>query len=258
MRIAVVITVQNSKLFEKTKKSIPKLFDTYVIDGKYGFYGLEALELVFQSEQLKDYDWIIMADEDVIFLSTSNLYDLVYHMTSKDFAIAGMNDGDLVEFRKGCEFIPNLFFCVFNNHQIRKNFKWSIFLQFKLDKEKKYLSSSFIKSEPYYVFFEYLYNIELKTMFLSGCHNIFPDDFETTKLFNHNGDELIAHTWYARSYQKDIRHTNRIDRAISNFSIRNYERSYRILNNPKHNFYFRKYWRKKIKKFVKTMLLYFR
>ena len=74
MRIAAVITVQNSRLFEKTKKSIPESFDTYVIDGKYGFYGLEALELVFQSEQLNDYDWIIMADEDVIFLNPSTLY----------------------------------------------------------------------------------------------------------------------------------------------------------------------------------------
>ncbi len=66
-KIAIVTTVANRKLYAKTASLFPKGIDKYVIDGTNGMYGLDSIDYMFRKLKNQNYDWIIMADEDVFF-----------------------------------------------------------------------------------------------------------------------------------------------------------------------------------------------
>lgn len=216
-KIAIVVTVQNKKLFEKTKHSIPSNVDLYSIDGRHGFFALNAMELVFKSSQTKKYDWIIMADEDVVFIDFSAVIDHIKYMKHNNYQISGMNDGNGIEFRKGNPKLPNLFFCIFNFKDLNSKFSSQQFDYFKSvfkDRPEESLNGQI---EPYYVFFHYLLSLDFRILYLTAKNNFIPDDYESTLLYNHLQNEMIIHTWYARLYSKNERHTQRIDNTISRF-----------------------------------------
>ncbi len=55
-------------MYAKTANLFPKGIDKYVIDGTNGMYGLDSIDYIFSKLKDKNYDWIIMADEDVFFI----------------------------------------------------------------------------------------------------------------------------------------------------------------------------------------------
>lgn len=246
-KIAIVVTVQNKKLFQKTKNSIPSNIDLYSIDGRHGFFALNALELVFKSSQTKKYDWIIMADEDVIFIDFSAVVTLLKYMKGNNYQVSGMNDGNGIEFRKGSPKIPNLFFCIFNFNELNSKFSSQQFDYFRSVYEVNPEESINKKIEPYYVFFYYLLSLDFRILFLTAKNNFMSDDYESTILYNHLENKMIIHTWYARLYSKNKRHTQRIDNAIFRFIFFKSTRHHSQLKSSKILIFRFNYYLKKMK-----------
>lgn len=263
LKIAVVVTVQNFKLFKKTKNSIPPGIDLFVVDGRYGFYALNALELVFSSDQIAKYDWIIMADEDVIFIDFDAILELIHRMKNNDHQLAGVSDGSALEFRKGDPTIPNLFFCVFNNFKIRSIFKgeqqfleYHKFKLYQSVKKRKYKTSRINKmTEEYYQFFNFLKINGIRIFFLNAIHDTFPQDYYTTKVLDNQNNLLIIHTWFARDYGRNMDQKQRIDRVLFNHAFEIKNRKYLKLNNPMHFKFKLKYRLKMLKKKIKRVIL---
>lgn len=254
LKIAVVVTVQNFKLFNRTKNSIPPGIDLFVVDGRYGFYALNALQLVFSSDQVAKYEWIIMADEDVIFIDFDSILELIHHMKNNDHQLAGVSDGSALEFRKGDPTIPNLFFCVFNNYSIRSKFDLPDFNQYVKTKSNTGHEPSKVMNESYYLFFKYLFYHGFKIMFLNAHNKVIPGDYESTFVYNHLNKIMLIHTWYARLYLKNQFHTARINHVVNSHLSNQHNKTYFNLKNPQH-FHFKKqfylkFLKKKIKRFI--------
>ena len=254
-KIAIVVTVQNKKLFKKTKNSIPSNIDLYSIDGRHEFFAFSALELVFKSSQTKKYDWIIMADEDVIFIDFSAVVDLLKYMKDNNYQISGMNDGNGIEFRKGNPKLPNLFFCIFNFKELNSKFSSQQFDYFKSVYEVNPEESINGQIEPYYVFFHYLLSLDFRILFLKAENNFMSDDYESTILYNQIENKMIVHTWYARLYSKNERHTQRIDNTISRFIFLNFNRHHSQLKSHKYMRFRFKYYLKKMKYRIPSMAI---
>lgn len=253
-KIAIVVTVQNKKLFRKTKNSIPSNVDLYSIDGRHGLYALNALELLVKSSQTKKYDWIIMADEDVIFIDFTSVVVLLKYMKDNNYQISGMNDGNAVEFRKGNPKLPNLFFCIFDFKELISKFSREKFEYFKSVYEVNPDESINKQIEPYYVFFHYLLSLDFRILFLKAKHNFIADDYESTILYNHAENKMIIHTWYARLYSKHEIHTKRIDNIISRFISLNSNRDHYQLKSHEFLHFRLKYYLKKMKYRIKDIL----
>ena len=255
LKIAVVVTVQNFKLFKKTKNSIPMGIDLFVIDGRYGFYALNALELVFSSDQIAKYDWIIMADEDVIFIDFDAILELIQHMKNNDHQLAGVSDGSALEFRKGDPTIPNLFFCVFNNSSIRLKFDLLDFHQYIKTKSNTGDQPSKVMNEPYYVFFKYLFYRDFRMMFLNAHNKVIPGDYESTFVYNHINKIMLIHTWYARLYMKNQFHTTRIDNVVNSNLSNQQNKTFFNLKNPQYFQFKKQFYLKYLKKKIKRLIL---
>ncbi len=59
---------------------VHQILINFIIDGRFGFYGLKAIKLALNSSQLKSYDWIIFLDEDAAILDSKRLLELIHHM----------------------------------------------------------------------------------------------------------------------------------------------------------------------------------
>jgi len=75
-KIAIVTTVGNFDLYNRTINFFPTGIKIYMVDGTKGFYGIRSL--LFFIEKLKNsgIDWLIMADEDVVFKKPEYVFDL--------------------------------------------------------------------------------------------------------------------------------------------------------------------------------------
>jgi len=186
-----------------------------------------------------------MADEDVVFIDFSAVVDLIKYMKHNNYQISGMNDGNGIEFRKGNPKLPNLFFCIFNFKDLNSKYSSQQFDYFKLVFKDKPEESINGQVERYYVFFHYLLSLDFRILFLTAKNNFMSDDYESTLLYNHVQNKMIIHTWYARLYSKNKRHTQRIDKAISRFIFSQSTRHYSQLKSCKILLFRFKYYLKK-------------
>ncbi|CAD5351002.1 hypothetical protein [Flavobacterium bizetiae] len=92
--IAIVTTVSNMKLFKKTVAFFPDNIKIFVIDGSDGLFGLNSIKFMFKKLRQQKIKWIIMADEDVIFVNTESVFSIIKEMKDKDYGVAGIRDGD--------------------------------------------------------------------------------------------------------------------------------------------------------------------
>ena len=227
--IAIVTTVSNRKLFEMSRVFLPSDFDHFYIDGRFGFYGLKALELGLNSAQLKSYDWIIFLDEDAVILDSNRLHELINYMQDKKFAVAGVRDGGEIEFRKGNPHFPNLSFCVISRTLLPQGIDYSPKLSSEFFTNKgnfdnisclNIRSQIYERSEEYYNFFNELKLKNLKFLFLQSRFDNQSEDEYTTVFLDHKGIDLIIHTWWARAYGNNKIHTERIIKVFRNLSLK--------------------------------------
>jgi len=254
--IAILTTVINFELYGITSKLFPNRIKKYVIDGRNGMHGIHSIYYIFQKFSNKNIDWLILVDEDVIFKNSNMVYSIIQKMEDEDISVCGVRDGGVIKHRNYNPIIVNTFFTIINFKEILKIYKkdevsknqFLAINEFNL--EDVQLNGTFdINSlyEPYYCFFLWLKRKGNKFLYLEA--EMLNDDISNTILFN--GETFAYHTWYARSYNVNEKHTNRINSILNNMNI--YVNSIKISPNIVILKYSLFYFKIKLKKFIKGL-----
>lgn len=251
-KIAIVTTVYNWDLYNKTVKSFPQDIKIYAVDGSKGLYGLESLLHIIRKLKKDKLNWLIMADEDVIFFKSENVFNLIEFLDSKNFTACGMRDGGALRWRNKNPHVLNTFFVIlnlkeiypiFDGREIRKN-QYVKENEFQLNKKGLNHSNYDEKSlyEPYYCFFFWLLRKNKKIYYLNAQN---PYGDETTLLFDNSNVGFLYHTWYARYYNRQLQQTKRIESVLEKGLYTNSSKPI-ILKYPLFHFkfFFYKYYRR--------------
>lgn len=241
--IGIVTTVNTFELYNKTINFFPSGIKIFTIDGTKGFYGIKSLMFLLEKFKKFEIDWIIMADEDVVFKNPDNVFDLIQYMDENNFQVCGMRDGGTLNWRNKNPFAINTFFSVLNLREIYKIYdRKEILANQFIDKNEVFedlinlnhdnyqIDSLF---EPYYCFFFWILRNKMRILYLDAVN---PDYDETTLLFDHIGRELLYHAWYSRFYNIDNLHTTRINEIIKFGKYSEQPRVPILLKNPCFNF----------------------
>jgi hypothetical protein len=226
-RIAILTTVANFELYSKTSQLFPKGVKRFVIDGTNGMHGIHSLLYMFRVLKNKNIDWLIMADEDVIFQDSAEVFQLIDAMKKNDFTVCGLRDGGLIAHRNFNPYVVNTFFSIINFKKIA-----SIFDEHSILKNQYTIEDEFSDSinhlpyeysetslyEPYYCFYLWLRRRGEKFLFLEAGMP-FKEDTITNSIYSINGKLLAYHSWHARSYGVNSKHTARINKLISKTKI---------------------------------------
>jgi hypothetical protein len=219
--IAIVSTVANFDLYRKSALLFPKVAK-YVIDGRNGMHSIDTIVYMFKKLKDKNIDWLIMADEDVLFIDADLVYGLIDKMEKDEITVCGVRDGGLIPHRIQNPHAINTFFSILNFKEIAAmwNEKEMLQNQYTIDNEfdddLSDLPSEYnVKSifEPYYCFYFWLRRKGKKILFLDAKMP-FEDDQIANLVKDHLGNDLLYHTWYARAYGVSEKHTKRIDRIF--------------------------------------------
>lgn len=220
--IAIITTVSNFSLYEHTVKFFPSGIKIYVVDGTKGFYGIRSLLFFIDKLKNSDIEWLIMADEDVIFTNPEAVFDMISFMKTNNFTTCGMRDGGTLKWRGENPYSINTFFSILNLGEIKTIFnKRNILANQYIEENEnlgslKNLNSSNYKTaslfEPYYCFYFWLLRNNKNILYLDATS---PDKNETTLVFDHEGKELLYHAWYSRFYNIEPRHTQRINKVLT-------------------------------------------
>ena len=252
-KIALVTTVNNHYLYQKTSKTFPENIDLIAIDGTKGLFGIESIKFMFKKLSSKKYSWIIMVDEDVLFANPKSVFEIIGKMIKYNIDVCSIRDGGVLSWRDKNPYLPNPFFCILNFDKIKSLYseKEVVENQFLLANEfDDDLSSLNFKYdvdsifEEYYCFFLWLRRKKMKFYFLHAVSDTFENDLETTTVFDFNGEILLYHTWYARMYGVSEFHTKRIDRIVNICVPQITQDKIRVLWLKNYDFNFRKYFRK--------------
>lgn len=225
-KIGLITTVSNWDLYNKTRPYFPEGIKHFTIDGTKGFYGIKSITFFLKRLRKYNLDWLIMADEDVIFNMPENVFDLITYLETNNYTVCGMRDGGTLHWRNKNPHMINHFFAVLNLKEIYSIYKEKEMMQNQYIEENEfsklpndlkfqnYDSKSLF--EPYYRFYLWLLRKGKKIKYLEAS-NPLKDDYATTLLYDHKGQELLYHTWYARFYGKNTDQTKRINGVISRF-----------------------------------------
>lgn len=218
-KVALLSTVANFGLYQKSSTLFPKDIQRYVIDGTNGMHGMHSIKYMMSKLKGKGIEWLIMADEDVIFTNAELVFAIITEMQTKDFTVCGVRDGGMIVHRKENPFAINTFFSILNFKEIERVWKSSEVLknQFvdanEFDDDLSHLPFDYDVAsiyEPYYCFYFWLRRMGKKILFLDSKMG---NDAISNKVY-FKGDEVLCHTWYARSYGGNEKHTKRIDEIL--------------------------------------------
>lgn len=223
--IAILTTVVNFELYGITSKYFPKGIRKYVIDGRNGMHGIYSIYYMFKRLSKKNIDWLILADEDVIFKNSDMVFSIIKKMENNNISVCGIRDGGVIKHREYNPHLINTFFSIFNFKEISKEWnkkeiksnQYILPSEFKIDESK--LKNKFdVNSlyEPYYCFFLWLKRKGKKFLYLDA--NTLSDNISNNILFEEN--EFAYHTWYARGYSLNKKHTNRINKILFSLNIK--------------------------------------
>lgn len=243
--IAILSTVINFELYQKSSQLYPRNIQKYVIDGTNGMHGIHSIVYMMEKFKRKNIEWLIMADEDVLFFNSDLVFDIISRMKSENYTVCGVRDGGHISHRKYNPYLINTFFSIINfkeieaiwdKKQMLKNTK-SIKNEFQDDLSNLTfdfdISSDF---EPYYRFYFWLRRCKKRFLFLDADQPLESDTISNAVYFDKK--KLLYHTWYARSYGINEKHTKRINRVFDLLNFENKEVSEPIVFKDK-NFYLR-------------------
>jgi len=258
-RIAIVTTVVSFKLYKKTATLFPKGIDKIVIDGTTGLYGINSIKTIFRKKIFKKYDWIILVDEDVFFYDSNLVFKLIEQMQEQKYSICGVRDGGVIKHRFDNPLAVNTFFCIIDYKEIVKEFTFDKVLECQRFFPGLYLNEDYsnlpyeynIKSlkEPYYCFYFWLKLNRHKFLYLETVNPVDEDEFGNI-ILSENNEKIAFHSWYARAYDVNEKHTKRINSVLNDFDLLNANiksNDYSIVRFPFYN------WKKRVKKFIKQI-----
>ncbi|MCF4102125.1 hypothetical protein L1I30_10640 [Gillisia sp. M10.2A] len=228
-KIAILTTVANFELYNKTSNLFPDGIRVYVIDGRNGMHGLHSILYMFKKLKGEGIDWLIMADEDVIFKKPQSVFSLIEFMNHNNYSACGVRDGGVIKHRNKNPFAINTFFSILDFKKISLLFKAREILgnQFIYKNEfpdnLNHLEFEFDKLslyEPYYCFYFWLRRMGENILFLNSKTFENESDKISNEVFHPNGTSLLIHTWYARSYGINKKHTLRINRILNEIEFK--------------------------------------
>lgn len=218
-KIAILTTVANFELYNKTSLFFPKGIKQYVIDGTNHMYGRDSIVYMISKFKNLGVEWLIMADEDVIFSQPNQIFSIIEKMNRDDFTVSGVRDGGVVKHRNHNPHLINTFFSILNIKNIlqiwdkKEMLKNQYIIPNEFTDNLDYLSYAYDESslfELYYCFYLWLRRHDKKFLFLDA--KMEADGIANTVYFNNV--PILCHTWYARNYSKDHENTKRIDGYI--------------------------------------------
>ena len=258
-KIALLTTVINWDLYKKSSQYFPDGIQKYVIDGRDCMFGIDSIYFMMEKFQNMDIDWLIMADEDVLFLNSESVYGVMDYMLENDYILSGVRDGGDIPNRTYSPYLINTFFsivnlkrlkAIWNKNEVKKN-HYILENEFEEDyskmKEKYDVMSLY---EPYYCFYFWLLRKGEKFLFLEAEAPF--DDKITTLAYGPNKEKLFYHTWYARSYGINKKHTERIDDVFKLLSFNSSKYEAPII--WKDNLFFIKHFLRKQKRRIDMRL----
>lgn len=222
-RIAILSTVVNFELYAKSSRHFPQGIRKYVIDGRNGMHAMDSVRYMFTKLKNEGIDWLIMADEDVLFIQPDLVFGLIERMQEQGYGVCGVRDGGVIPHRMQNPYVINTFFSILNFKDALALWNEHEVLQHQyvsageFDDDLSGLTSSYNAEstfEPYYCFYFWLRRNGRKMLFLDASVP-FPDDAITNKVSDDLGNEMLYHTWYARSYGNNLQHTARIDAVFA-------------------------------------------
>ncbi|WP_300978579.1 hypothetical protein [Flavobacterium sp.] len=242
-KIAILSTVINFDLYHKSAQLFPNIIQKYVIDGRNGMHGLQSIFYMMKKLRGRSIDWLVMADEDVLFQSPDLVFEIIQKMEMEQYTVCGVRDGGILSHRTYNPFLINTFFSIVNFKEIeslwdkKKVVKNNFFLENEFDDDITELRGLYdVKSlyEPYYIFYLWLRRNNKQFLFLDSNHPFQKDQITNTVYFENK--ILLHHTWYARAYGNNEKHTKRIDTI---FNLLNFENCVQV--DPiifKHKWYY--------------------
>lgn len=254
-KIAILSTVVNFELYAQTALLFPDHLQRYVIDGTNGMYGLQSIFYMMKKLRGKGIEWLVMADEDVLFQNPALVFEIIKKMKDQNYTVCGIRDGGILKHRNYNPYLINTFFSVlnfkeieliWNKKEIRAN-NYSIKNEF--DDDLNDLKEPFDAQslyEPYYAFYLWLRRQNKQFLFLESNHFFQNDAITNTVYFQNN--ILLHHTWYARGYGKIEKHTQRIDAVLATLNFENKKTMKPIVFKDKGY-----YLKTKIQKFCKRI-----
>ncbi|MDQ6472087.1 hypothetical protein RB619_15650 [Flavobacterium sp. LHD-80] len=230
-KVAILSTVNNFKLYAKSSSLYPSNIESYVFDGRNGMFGIFSIKFMMKVFKKKDIDWLVLMDEDALFVKPDLIYPLIDYMKTNDYIISGVRDGGALPERSGNPYVMNPFFSIINFKELKKIWdekemlKNHYIIENEFDDDLSNLKYPYDKmsmSEPYYCFYLWLKRKNKKMLFLD-VDLPFSDDQITNVVYDLNHQPLVYHTWFSREYG-DLRgrHTARIDRVFEEFENKNY------------------------------------
>ena len=217
--IAILSTVINFDLYRKTSALYPKDIQKYVIDGRKGMFGFDSLNYFFNLSKHMNIKYLILSDEDVIFTDFSVVFDIIEYMKNNNIHVAGPRDGGSISHRNENPHLMNTFFNILDYDEIKTNWNKKVILsnqyinhnEFVDDfSELQFKYNEMSLYEPYYCFYLWLKRKKLNFYFIEG--QMHTDKISNHLIFNHQ--IFLTHTWYARSYGNNEKHTKRIDEIL--------------------------------------------
>ncbi len=226
---ALISTVINQELYQKSSQLFPKDIPKYVIDGTNGMHSIFSICYMMEKLKGKGIEWLIMADEDVLFVNPDGINTIIDEMIAKNYMVCGVRDGGVIPNRVHSPYVINTFFSILNFKELESlwNKKEMLKNQYvkpnEFDDDLSQLKEEFNVmgvDEQYYCFYFWLRRKNKKILFLEAS-TPFADDRISTLVKDTNGETLLYHTWYARSYGENEKHTKRIDKIFSLIKFEN-------------------------------------
>jgi hypothetical protein len=246
--IAILSTVINKELYQKSFQLFPKNIQKYVIDGTNGMHGLDSIFFMMQKLKGKGIEWLIMADEDVLFENSNMVFDIIKKMEADNYTVCGIRDGGFISHREYNPYLINTFFSIINFKEIdaiwnKKEILRNQFItknEFKDDLSNlKGIYDEQSLYEPYYCFYLWLRRNNKQFLFLD-TNQPFQEDSITNAVYFED-KVLMYHTWYARSYGINKKHTDRINRILEILKFENKEILVSVVFKHKYFFIVRKF-----------------
>ena len=227
--IAILTTVLNWELYQKSSQLFPQNIQKYIIDGTNGMYGLDSIIYMMKMLKGRNIDWLIMADEDVLFINTQGIFSIIEEMKLNNYMISGVRDGGIIKNRHKNPYVINTFFSIINFKELeliwneREVLKNNYILPDEFDDDINNLKGNYDTTslyELYYCFYLWLRRKEKRFFFLDAT-TPFCEDGLTTAVKDEKGEIFLYHTWYARAYGKSYIHTERINKIFELLKFEN-------------------------------------
>jgi hypothetical protein len=240
-KVAILTTVANFELYKKTSNLFPEGIRSFVIDGRNGMHALHSIFYMFKKLKKEKIDWLIMVDEDVIFKNSQAVFELIEFMKRNEYSVSGVRDGGAIKHRNNNPYALNTFFSILNFKKVSKLFNTNEIIgnqyinKGEFEEDLSQLVYGFDKRslyEPYYCFYFWLRRKGEKILFLNSKMIEEENEQISNEVFAPNGTSLLIHTWYARSYGKNEKHTARIDKVLKQISFASNPRKPIIFKDP--------------------------